>query len=925
MSNPGSPRGLLVVAATLLSFAGLAAPAPAQSPSTGTVVGVVVDATTGLTLAGAAVHVDGGARAVISDDNGRFAVLGVPVGRREVVASYLGYGAETRSVDVPSGAVAGVRFQLSTAAIEVEGVTVTGQRVGQAAALNQQLNAPNVTNVVASDQIGRFPDANIGDAMKRIPGIQVLEDQGEARFGIIRGTEPQLNSVTLNGERIPSAEAEIRSVQLDLIPSDMVSAIEVNKVLTPDMDADAIGASVNIVTRSAPDSRRLSATLGSGYNLLEEKPMGIASGVYAQRFADDRLGLVLNASYYDHKLGSDDVEATWDGSDADPWVSEVDMRRYDVQRTRRSVGASLDLRLGEGSTLFYRGMYNHRDDWENRYRTRWQMDEPDASGVQVTAIRKQLKIGVPGNKDARLEDQRTQAHQLSGEHIVGRARLDWSLEYARASEQRPNERYLEFRNKKGASTVDISDPREPFVMLMDASAGDPASLGFNELTEENQWTKDVDENARIDLTLPVGEGGTELRFGGRFRDKSKLRDNDFFQYEPLSGLDDMAETTLADYDRSGDFLAGSRYKPGMFTTKAFGGSLDLENAALFEKTSVPEEFIPANFDAGERIAGGYVSLTRTLGARTSLLAGVRVEHTSLDYTGYSYDIDTEGSTATMGSDTYTNVFPSAIFRFDLGSRRVLRAAWSNTIARPNYYDLVPYRAFSREDSELALGNPDLKPTKSMNLDLMFEQYYASVGMFSAGIYYKDISDFIYGYTRTDAVDAVSGESFHKISQPQNGASATLYGFEVAFQRSLVAGLSVYGNYSYTSSSVDGFPIAGRTLEDLPLPGTSKHAFNASLGYDDSRFTFRASVNFQDDFLDPDEGVGDSAFYDRWYDRATHVDLNGEVALTPQARFFFEANNLTNQPLRYYQGTRERTMQGEYYNARFQSGIKVDFR
>jgi outer membrane receptor protein involved in Fe transport len=127
---------------------------------------------------------------------------------------------------------------------------------GQARALQQQRHSANITNVVAADQIGRFPDANIGDAMKRIPGIAVQVDQGEARFGLIRGTEPRLNSITLNGERVPSAEGEVREVQLDLIPADMVQSIEVNKAVTPDMDADAIGASVNIVTRQDPPGQR---------------------------------------------------------------------------------------------------------------------------------------------------------------------------------------------------------------------------------------------------------------------------------------------------------------------------------------------------------------------------------------------------------------------------------------------------------------------------------------------------------------------------------------------------------------------------------------------------------------------------------------------------------------------------------------------
>jgi TonB-dependent receptor len=919
MSSSLVRRGLLLLGASLFF---LLTPRVGSAQS-GTLTGVVLDGSTGLTLAGVSVQIPRLGRVAVSNNEGRFLLLGVPTGTHDIEALYLGYGPARQQVSVTPGQVSSLHLELRTEAISVEGVTVTGQRVGQAAALNQQLNAPTVTNVVASDQIGRFPDANIGDAMKRIPGIVVMGDQGEARFGVIRGTAPQLNSVTLNGERIPSAEAEIRSVQLDLIPSDMVSAIEVNKTLTADMDADAIGASVNIVTRSAPASERISLTAGSGYNSLSEKPMGLFSGVYARRFSDDKLGLVVSGSYLNHQLGSDNIEGEWDGSEASPWVALWEVRRYDIQRIRRSVSGSVDYRLGEGSTLTYRGMYNHRDDFENRYRLRYNLGAPNASGIQQTEVRRQLKIGTPDIKNARREDQRVQSHALSGEHLLSGAAVDWSVQYARASEERPNERYLQFRNRRLDGRVDISNPDKPSVSLLDASADTPANLGFHELTQEYQWTKDQDLNARLDLTFPMAGGKSEIQVGGRYRDKTKLRENDFYEYEPLSGMDNMGATTTADYTRAS--LAGGQYRTGLFPTKEFGGSLNLDDAGQFEATRLFEEFVPANFDAGETVTAGYVKLTQRLGDNATLVAGIRAENTSIDYTGNEYDTDEKTSRTTAGSASYTNLFPSAILRFDLGASRLLRAAWTNTISRPGYYDLVPYRILSREDSEMEIGNPDLKPTKSMNFDVMFEQYFTSVGLFSAGVFYKDITDFIFGYTRRDAADPVTGVVFDQLTQPLNGASASLLGFEVAFQRHLFGPVSMYGNYTYTESSIEDAPFEGRELTELPLPGTSKHTANASISYDDRRLSLRASLNFQDDFLDPDGGVGDESYFDRWYDRATTVDLNGEFLLTERARFFFEANNLTNQPLRYFQGTRSRTMQAEYYGARFQTGLKMDLR
>ncbi len=882
----------------------------------GTITGVVSDQTTGLTLAGVAVRIESLDRTVYSNASGRFNLLAVPAGRHTLTTDYLGYASDAVNVDVTAGDVVAVEISMRTAALELAGVTIVGQRRGQAAALNQQLNAPSITNVVAADQIGRFPDANIGDAMKRIPGIVVMQDQGEARFGLIRGTEPRLNSVTINGERIPSAEPEIREVQLDLIPSDMVSAVEVTKALTPDMDADAIGASVNIVTRSAPASRRLSATVGSGYNFLADEPMGIFSGVYAQRFADERIGMVVSGSYFNHKLGSDNIEAEWSEGGAGAFVEEFQIREYQLQRIRRSLSGALDFRLDDANTLTWRSMYNHRDDWENRFRLVFGMDEPDGTGSTVAELERQSKGGIGNDrvKNRRLEDQRTSSHSLSGSHLFGRGvALEWQGQWAQASQQRPNERYINFVAEDVPVQADLSDPEKPRFTIQGAAANDLSIFEIDEITEENSWTRDRDLNGRIDLTVPFADGRTELQVGGRYRDKSKLQDNDFYEFDGvLSSLADAPREDLT----NPDFLAGD-YRVGEFASRAYLGGLDLTDGEL-----VLDEFIPANFTADERIVGGYAMITQQLGDRTRLVAGARLEQTRVDYVGNEFVEDDESIRATAGEQSYTNVFPSLTLRHELGDRQILRAAWTSTIARPNYYDLVPYRLVNREDGELEVGNPALDPTLAMNFDLMYERFFSSVGLLSAGVFYKDINDFIFGYTVQDATDPVTGQVFSEITQPQNGAGAELFGFELAVQRNLPAGFGIYLNYTFTESSVEGLPIPGRENEDLPLPGTSKHTGNASLSYDDPRFSFRASLNFQDDFIDPGE-LGDSEFYDRWYDRATTVDLNGTVRLAESARFFFEANNLTNQPLRYYQGERSRIMQEEFYDLRIQTGIKID--
>ncbi len=924
-------RKLLPIALALVSAL---FPATVAAQQRTTISGSVIADASGLALAGATVRIQELGVSAVSGPTGRFLFTSVPSGEYEVAVRYLGYAPQTRRVTGGGESSASVVFRLAATAQDLEGVVVVGQRQGQAAALNQQRTAANITNVVASDQIGRFPDANIGDAMKRIPGITVTVDQGEARFGLIRGTEPRLNSVMLNGERIPSAEAETRTVQLDLIPSDMVQLIEVNKAVTPDMDADAIGGAVNIVTRSAPHERRVSVTAGSGYNFLAEQAMGLGSAVLADRFADDRVGLVVSGSYLNHHLGSDNIEAVWNQDDAGRgYVEEFDVRKYDIQRIRRSLSGSLDLRLSEHSTLTLRSMYNHRDDWENRYRLRYILDAPDASGVvQEAEVRRQTKGGIDNDRvrNTRLEDQRTGSHSLSGEHLLPRdIRATWSATYGHAWEKRPDERYIEFSAEDVAIRPDVSNPRKPSFSAVNPTDLAPEAFGFRRIEDLEGNTEEEERSGRLDFLVPLGDArtATSLKLGVRARLKDKFRDNQFRRYEPLTdAMERLSETDVADLSDP-DYLAGN-YRVGPFARREFLGRLRFDDPSLFESEDRPDEYAPGNFDAEERILAGYAMMSRILAERLVVIAGIRIEQTDIDYGGFEYNADDDEVRPTRGDDKYTNLLPGLHLKFDVTPSSVLRFAWTNTLARPNYYDLVPYRVVSFEDNELEVGNPDLEPTRSANFDLMAERYFQSVGLMSAGIFFKDIRDFIFAYTLRNERDPVTGQTFSELTRPQNGSRAKLYGMEVALQRQLdflpglLRNVGVYANYTYTDSDIDGLNVEGREDDDLPLPGTSAHSGNFSLSYDGARLSLRGSANFNSAFLDPGE-VGDSPFFDRYYDRVVNVDANGSFTVSNRTRIFVEANNLTNQPLRYYQGVRDRMMQEEFYAPRFTAGLKFD--
>lgn len=343
--------------------------------------------------------------------------------------------------------------------MELQEVVVGGAFQGQRRAINSQKNNMGITNVVSADQVGKFPDSNIGDALKRISGINVQYDQGEARFGQVRGTSADLSSVTINGNRVPSAEGDTRNVQLDLIPADMIQTIEVNKVVTADMDGDAIGGSINLVTKNSPYKRTIAATAGTGYNWVSEKAQLNLGFTYGDRFFNDKLGLIVSASYQNSPSGSYDTEFVWEQDDnGKTYVNDYQIRQYYVTRERQSYSAALDWDINANHKLTFKGIFNNRNDWENRYRTTLKDLDPDGNAT----VRIQTKAGTPDNRNARLERQRTMDFALGGEHLFSALSMDWHASYAKASEERPNERYIDFQLKKQKFDMDLSDERQPF-------------------------------------------------------------------------------------------------------------------------------------------------------------------------------------------------------------------------------------------------------------------------------------------------------------------------------------------------------------------------------------------------------------------------------------------------------------------------------
>lgn len=905
-----------------------------------------------LSLPGASVQISNGKMISTTDVNGIVRFFKVQRAKYDIKISYIGYQELKGQLDVKE-ATQEFSFKLESGVNTLNGVVVLGDRLkGQAKALNQQKNGGNIANIISADQIGRFPDANLGDALKRVPGVTMQNDQGEARDIIIRGLAPELNSVTLNGDRIPSAEGDNRRIQMDLIPADMVQIVEVNKTVTADMEPDAIGGSVNLVTRSAPNKFRLSGTGSFGFNPIRQGALANVAMVAGGRIFNNKLGIIASMNINDNVYGSDNIEAVWARNAAGrPYLTEHDIRIYDVRRMRRSFQVTSDWKINKKNTIILNLMNNSRDDWENRYRIRMRDIAEQADGSFRGRARVETKGGIdnPRVRNARLEAQKVNSFSLKGEHIIGSSiQVSWSSTYSKASEFRPNERYLDFQTAVQAVNMDIADPERPNITF----ANQPAlsTYGFRRLWELATDIFETDWNNKINFKLPIrllpAEKNAILKFGARYSVKEKSRTLNYTQYN-RAGIYAGSSGLLANMGQlfnlldltNPNFNPGVKYQAGRFVDPRYIGNLNLYNTSFFTPQDRPEEYLADNYDADEKIAGGYISLEQKFSNKLTAILGIRAEQTNVRYVGNRINGSVSEGKVVSEPDAYTNILPSINLKYELEKDFILRAAWTNTMARPRYFDLVPFINVNVSDEEIAVGNTSLKPTISSNIDLMAEKYLKSVGIISGGVFYKRLTNFFYTYRSTTYNSNNFAQEFPNQTNPipvgsnwdyrqtRNGDLVNLYGFEIAYQRQLDflpgfwKGFGIYLNYTFTQSRADGiFNADGEKRTGIALPGTAPHMMNASLSYENKRFIARVAANFTAAYIDE---LGSESFEDRFYDKQFFLDANASYAITPRLRWFGEINNITNQPLRYYQGSRERTMQLEYYQVRWNTGLKFD--
>lgn len=950
---------LLAIALTICILGKI--PGVAQADR-GSIAGTVKDST-GAVLPGARVEVQPNGPSSVTDSQGQFILSNLGQGNYTIVVSYAGFSPSTTSASVSGGQVAHVDAVLQIGA-QNEVVTVTGERArGEVEAINIERTADNIVQVLPSKVITSLPNTNIADAVGRLPSVSLERDEGEGKYVQIRGTEPRLSNTTVDGVNLPSPEGNVRNIKLDVIPSGLVDRIEVNKTLSANQDGDAIGGSVNLVTKTPGERPMIEIEGQGGYtNIIGGRWLDAFNTTVGDRFgARHQWGFLMGGTYDWNGRGINDLEPSpgviQDSAGNNyPYFASADLRTYKYYRTRYGFAPELDYAIKPGSSLYFKGLYSDFHD----YGETW-VYSPNVGALVAPPSGSQYTFDNSGfmnyRQYVRRPDQQIFSGLTGGRHDLTSTLITYEFAVSRAHNIGGQDFATTKFNGGPISNggiqfgLNTSNPYEPkFPVMNNVNIFDPTQYYLSSYVIPHYASTQLNFQGAASAArrYSTHEHYGTFEVGIKIRNAHKTQSENDQIYDqptiniPLSQvLGNFTNPTY--YDKAYPFGPMSDY--GKINQIALSNlsSLGYDQAASISQNA------PSDFDANERVYAGYVMNTIGFG-KLSLQTGVRFEATDATYRAGGIFTDTSGNlivTSTPGSSSYINVLPSVQLQYRIQKDTNLRGTFGIGISRPNFSDIVPSQIADANTSpypSVTIGNPALKPTRANNYDILVEHYFQPLGILQAGFFYKALSNPI--YPTTQVLSGGSGTPFpndpkYFASESINGPTGHIAGFETAWEQRLsflpgvLKGFGVAANYSYTTSQVS-FPAGfngGRT--DHPrLQRQAPNNWNLGFTYDKARFSMRFAASHNDASIysyfwtqsgglnpaDPVVGLkgpnGDQYLYAH-----TQYDIQGSYRLYKGLHVIAYGLNLSNEVFGFYQGSPQYPIQREFYHPTFSLGMR----
>lgn len=891
-----------------------------SSLADGRIEGQIKATEKGIALQGAKIRIAELNREAVSQRDGRFVFLDVKPGNYTLVTSYIGADDMTRAIVVQDQQTTRENFQLTGVSGMVENVIVIGQAAGINKALNKQRSADNILTAVSADAIGQFPDTNVSESLQRLPGLSIERDQGEGRYVRVRGMGPDYNAVTINGVGVPGPDADRRAVALDVIPSDLLENLTVTKSLTPDMDANSLGGSIDVQSLSAFDRDgffyQLTAEGSYDENTEETSPKiaATASNQFSLGGDENNVGVAFGVSSFKREFGSDNVETggAWDFEDGEARLEELEQRDYRITRERSGVTLNLDYKPSDDTDLYWRNLYSEYTDSEIRLANVIEFENALAEGEVGTAeVQRELKD--------RTETQKILSTSLGGQTRLDKWTLDYRVAYSKSSEDEP-------QNVAGAvfkidddviadEVFDLSYTNTGKILIAaPAEYYQSASYKLDEVELGSTNTNDESTAINMDFTrdLDLGRNPAQVKFGVKHTERTKDNNVDIWIAEDFIG-----DTSLTTFSGSEvDYQFGQ-----------FGGTINSAQVkAAIEAAEEDEvESSIGDYDVTEDTSAAYV-MGRVDINDLRILTGVRYENTDFTAQGNSYDSDADVLSAQSFENSDDYFLPALHVRYSINDKTQLRAAWTNSVVRPGFAQLSPGRLIEEDDGdvEAEFGNPNLKSLESSNIDLGIEHYPGVASVISAFAFYKSIDNFVY---QTDLGGTVGYQDFDKAVTFVNGNKADILGIELAASKQFTSlrspwdGLLIGGNATFVDSTAEigGYDDGEFVARDIPMPSQSDTSANFMIGYESDSISMRLSANYKSNYLlevlEPMD-----ADYDAYVDDQMQLDFSVRYYLTESIKLHFEALNLTDEVYYSYVKDTKYNAQYESYGATYKLGI-----
>jgi TonB-dependent receptor len=872
-----------------------------------------------------------------------------------------------RALLLGSGALAvlggGARAaEAPAAATDVGGVVVTAPRE-EVVARDRQKDAPNLVNVQSIETIEKYPDFNAAEALSRVPGVSLSTDTGEGRFVNIRGIDANLNGATYGGVVLLNTNAGGtaaggggRAVEFDTIPTGAIDGIVVTKTRLPEQEGEGLGGVVELTPRSAANIQRpfADATLGWGYEPLHDHTgpfdgelavgarfgLGQAPGWVSN---PQPFSFVLNASRKDDRRGIDDLEESYiddtgvakkaDAGIQGKAFSGVDFRRYDYHRRRFGYGGEFDFQPNQDHAWYLRAsIAGYVEAVHKNFYLLRNLDgaeQADGSVPRVAAGGAFLASAQPQiTLTDEQETHRNQVYVVGGRDRFGDMQLDYRAAYSRATFAVGYN--IGARFVAPTTAVAYSNANADFPSFSYPTGFNPntaSQYNLNRLTNSDEHDVDEEYSGAANLQTPLHLMGDQDQLKIGFEVRMRTKTVDPFKWNGI---------TRPTLNLGGVSGPANQYYDGHYTNGPFVDRYQIRSLLAGQAGAITNDLDQGGFfTADEDIYAGYVQYTTDIGP-WNFLAGVRVEGTDAKYSAFQTTTDAAGADTTKlvaRPDSYTNAFPTVQVKYTFSPQLIARAIFSTGIARPGFNQVAAAASvdFSNSPVIISRGNPNLKPITGYNVDLSLEYYMDGGGILSAALFDKEFENYIvprvqHGIT----TDPLAPGQLADVTTFLNVSDAYARGVEVDYHQKYdflpapFQGLGLDANVTFVDSHILEYDAATSTTganQSGLLPGTSKVTWNLAGFYEAYGLQVRLAAQYVSHSL---FGLGGDKALDVLQDDRTTLDFTSSYQVNSRFTVFFNAKNLLNTPLRYYEGSPDRPIQREFYDVTYEGGVRARF-